>query len=156
MRKILMAMAVAALVIAPAAQAQDPNICPILRSVLDASNTHFKPIKGKKIESDTWKVTSNLAYADECQIDNVLTPEIRYTCYFRYFERTDTPAKVMSLGEAYADNIGACRPDLKRSPSDFVSTTAFKTIEFKDENGLRVSVTIFDNFFTVDVKEPNT
>ncbi len=156
MRKFIITTAVATLLIAPAAQAQDPNICPVLRSVLEASNTHFKSIKGKKVESDTWKVTSNLPYSDNCEIDNVLAPEIRYTCFFSSSDRSATPATLMAMGENYADNIAECRPDLKRGISDFVSTTSLKTIEFKDETGLRVYVTVFSDFFTVDVKEPHT
>jgi len=156
MHKFMIATAVAALVIAPAAQAQDPNICPVLRSVLEASNNHFKSIKGKKVESDTWKVTSNLPYADDCQIDNVLAPEIRYTCFFSSSDRSATPATLMAMGDNYADNIAACRQDLKRGISDFVSTTSLKTIEFKDETGVRVFVTVFSDFFTVDVQEPQS
>ena len=157
MRKFIITAAVAALLIAPAAQAQDPNICPVLRTVLDASITHFKSIKGKKIESDEWRVTSNLPYADNCQIDNVLAPEVRYKCFFSSSDRSATPATLKAMGDNYADNISACRPELTRTASEFVlSQYSNQTTEFKDASGVRVDVTVFSDFFTVGVYEPQS
>ena len=152
MGKLIAAVAAAALLIAPAAKAQDPNICPILRTVLDASVTHFKSIKGKKIESDTWKVTSNLPYADNCHIDNVLDPEIRYTCFFSAADRSATPETLKTMGGGYAENIAACRPELVRAANAYSA----ETTDFSDATGVRVSVTIFSDFFTVDVNEPQS
>jgi hypothetical protein len=152
MRKFIITAAVATLLIAPAAQAQDPNICPVLRTVLDASITHFKSIKGKKIESDEWNVTSNLPYADNCKIDNVLAPEIRYTCFFSSSDRSATPATLKAMGDNYADNIGACRNDLTRAANEFSD----KTTNFSDATGVRVDVTVYSDFFTVGVYEPQS
>jgi hypothetical protein len=152
MRKFIIAAAVATLLIAPAAQAQDPNICPVLRTVLDASITHFKSIKGKKIESDEWKVTSNLPYADNCKIDNVLAPEIRYTCFFSSSDRSASPATLKAMGDNYADNIGACRKDLTRAANEFSD----KTTNFSDATGVRVDVTVYSDFFTVGIYEPQS
>ena len=150
MHKMIISAAIAAFLVAPAAQAQDPNICPVVRTVLDASISHFKSIKGKKIESDEWKVTSNLPYADNCQIDNVLAPEIRYKCFFSSSDRAATPATLKAMGEAYADNIGTCRPELSRAVSPYTG----HSIEFSDATGVRVDVTVFSDFFTVGIYEP--
>ena len=157
MHKIIISAAIAAFLIAPAAQAQDPNICPVLRTVLDASIMHFKSIKGKKIESDEWKVTSNMPYADNCKIDNVLAPEIRYKCFFSSSDHSATPATLKAMGDNYADNIGACRPELTRTSSEFIlSQYSNQTTEFKDASGVRVDVTVFSDFFTVGVYEPQS
>lgn len=153
MRTYIIATAVAALLTAPAAQAQDPNICPVLRTVLDASITHFKSIKGKKIESDEWKVTSNLPYSDNCLIDNVLAPEIRYKCFFSSSDRSASPATLKAMGDNYADNIGACRPELTRSLNPY---SGQYTLDFSDASGVRVDVTVFSDFFTVGVYEPQS
>jgi len=152
MRKFMIAAAVSTLMAASAAQAQDLNICPVLRTVLDASVTHFKSIKGKKIESDTWKVTSNLPYADNCHIDNVLDPEIRYTCFFSAADRSATPATLKIMGSGYIENIAACRPEFTRAANEYVPDT----IDFSDATGVRVSVTVYSDFFTVSVNEPQS
>lgn len=152
MRKFIITAAVAALLIAPAAQAQDPNICPVLRTVLDASITHFKSIKGKKIESDEWNVTSNLPYADNCQIDNVLAPEIRYKCFFSSSDRSASPATLKAMGDNYANNIGVCRKDFTRAINEFSTNST----DFRDASGVRVDVTVYSDFFTVGVYEPQS
>ncbi len=152
MKRPIAAVIIAILMIAPAAQAQDPNICPILRTVLDASVTHFKSIKGKKIESDTWKVTSNLPYADNCHIDNVLDPEIRYTCFFSAADRSATPETLKTMGSGYTENIAACRPEFVRAANAYVPDTT----DFSDATGVRVSVTVYSDFFTVSVSEPQS
>ena len=152
MRKFMIAAAVSTLMAASAAQAQDPNICPVLRTVLDASVTHFKSIKGKKIESDTWKVTSNLPYADNCHIDNVLDPEIRYTCFFSAADRSATPATLKIMGSGYIENIAACRPEFTRTANEYVPDTT----DFSDATGVRISVTVYSDFFTVSVNEPQS
>ncbi|ESQ88815.1 hypothetical protein [Asticcacaulis benevestitus] len=152
MRKFIIASAAVTLLIAPAAQAQDPNICPVLRTVLDASVTHFKSIKGKKIESDTWKVTSNLPYADNCQIDNVLAPEIRYKCFFSSSDRSATPSTLKAMGDVYANNIGACRNEFTRATNEFSANST----DFSDASGVRVDVTVYSDFFTVGVYEPQS
>lgn len=152
MKKPIAAAIIATLMIAPAAQAQDANICPVLRTVLDASVTHFKSIKGKKIESDTWKVTSNLPYADNCHIDNVLAPEIRYECFFSPADRSATPATLKAMGDGYAANIAACRPELVRAVSEYSADTT----NFSDSTGVRVALTVFSDFFTVSVNEPQS
>lgn len=152
MRKFIIPAAIATLLIAPAAQAQDPNICPVLRTVLDSSITHFKSIKGKKIESDTWKVTSNLPYADNCQIDNVLAPEIRYKCFFSSSDRSASPETLKAMGDSYANNIGFCRKDFTRAINEFSTNST----DFSDASGVRVDVTVYSDFFTVGVYEPQS
>lgn len=152
MRTFIIAGAAVTLLIAPSAQAQDPNICPVLRTVLDASITHFKSIKGQKIESDEWKVTSNLPYADNCKIDNVLAPEIRYTCFFSSSDRTASAATLKAMRDNYADNIGACRKDLTRAASKYSENT----IQFSDATGVRIDVTAYSDFFSVGVYEPQS
>lgn len=152
MNKTILTVLIIAAVSAPiAAQAQDQNLCPILRSVIDASTAKFKPVRGHKSESHNWDATSILPYASRCGLDDdFLDKEVRYTCYFDAVDRNAGKAAMKSLADQYADNIGACRPELTRRANEYSPDDT----EFVDANAKRVSVGVFDDFFTVEVYTP--
>lgn len=151
MKKILLAAVAAVFMLPIAAQAQDQNLCPILRSVLDASLAKFKPVRGKKIESHNWEATSRLPYASRCGLDDdYLDKEVSYTCYFDAADRNAGRALMKSLADQYADNIAACRPELTRRPHPY----AAEDTEFDDATAKRITVNVFDDFFTVEVYTP--
>jgi len=145
------ALAMVALAAPMAAQAQDENLCPILRTLMDASTAKFKPVRGHKSESHNWDATSILPYATRCGLDDdFLDKEVRYTCYFDAADRNAGKAVMQDLANQYADNIAACRPELTRRPNPYSEDET----EFDDATAKRISVSVFDDFFTVEVYTP--
>lgn len=146
-----LALGLICLAVPLAAQAQDQNLCPILRSVIDASTAKFKPVRGHKSESHKWDATSILPYASRCGLDDdFLDKEVRYTCFFDAASPNATEADMKRLADSYADNIAACRPELTRHPNDYDADDW----DFDDATAKRVAVDVFDDFFTVDVYTP--
>lgn len=150
-KRLITILALAALSAPVSAMAQDQNLCPILRSVLDASLAKFKPVRGHKSESHNWDATSILPYASRCGLDDdFLDKEVRYTCYFDAVDRNAGKPAMKNLADQYADNIAACRPELTRQPNSYDPADT----DFVDATAKRVSVNVFDDFFTVEVYTP--
>ena len=148
---LLAALAVSIFTVPAVAQAQDENLCPILRTLIDASTAKFKPVRGHKSESHNWDATSILPYASRCGLDDdYLDKEVRYTCYFDAVDRNAGKAAMKNLADQYADNIAACRPELTRRPDPYSEDDT----EFDDATAKRISVGVFDDFFTVEVYAP--